>query len=463
MPVTFDGSGSSDSVGILSYNWDFGDGTTGNGTQPTHTYNTAGTYTVTLTVTDIALQTATDTASVVVSVGSPPVADPGGPYTTNESLPIRFDGSSSTDDYGIVSYEWEVGSLVTVLEDSFDGTTIDATRWLYPASGVTQNNAITLTGGSWWGSRYLFSQGNFIVKGGDVLQGQVNQTAGGYLMIGFKDTSTNYSYTAMPYAFYFAIGGFHVYESGAHRGSFGSYSSNTLYDVKIVLKGDGGNPTGALYYYKPATSTTWTLLYDSNYAPGYDTMKVGVSYYSGTFVVDNISLTSGIWKLTGERPVGIFTQAGTYPVTLKVTDSAGQSHSASTTLTVSPDPVVITVPWQFSGGIEVPHDTWSGEEVILKAVVKSRHGPLTYTWDFGDGTSASGTVTDLYNVSARHTYTAASGTPFVARLTVTDTDGRTASDTFPIIVREKSLDVEINKAIDDGLWYLHTTQDRRKQ
>ena len=53
--VTFDASGSYDLDGsIVSYEWDFGDGTTETTTSPTiqHTYSSGGIYTVTLTVTD---------------------------------------------------------------------------------------------------------------------------------------------------------------------------------------------------------------------------------------------------------------------------------------------------------------------------------------------------------------------------------------------------------------------------
>lgn len=52
-PVQFDGGGSSDPDGVVTaYEWDFGDGTTRTGPTPTHAYNTGGSYTVTLIVTD---------------------------------------------------------------------------------------------------------------------------------------------------------------------------------------------------------------------------------------------------------------------------------------------------------------------------------------------------------------------------------------------------------------------------
>ncbi|RME28685.1 MAG: PKD domain-containing protein, partial [Candidatus Zixiibacteriota bacterium] len=52
-PVSFSSAGSNDPDGsITAYSWDFGDGATSTAANPTHTYSAAGTYTVTLTVTD---------------------------------------------------------------------------------------------------------------------------------------------------------------------------------------------------------------------------------------------------------------------------------------------------------------------------------------------------------------------------------------------------------------------------
>ncbi len=53
VPIQFNGTGSNDPGGVIvAYDWNFGDGGTGTGATPTHTYSNPGFYTVTLCVTD---------------------------------------------------------------------------------------------------------------------------------------------------------------------------------------------------------------------------------------------------------------------------------------------------------------------------------------------------------------------------------------------------------------------------
>lgn len=70
--VTFDASGCSDNVGIVSYKWDFGDGSTGTGIFTTHVYTDYGSYVVTLTVWDAAGNSNTDEMTVNVEEATMP-------------------------------------------------------------------------------------------------------------------------------------------------------------------------------------------------------------------------------------------------------------------------------------------------------------------------------------------------------------------------------------------------------
>ncbi len=120
MPVTLDGSGSTDTDGtIVSYDWDFGDTMIGTGMSTTHTYATPGTFTVTLTVTDDAGATNSVMTDIIVTVGAPPGNIPpaamiSGPTTGTEGMAVTFDASGSLDlDGMIVSYDWDLGDTMT--------------------------------------------------------------------------------------------------------------------------------------------------------------------------------------------------------------------------------------------------------------------------------------------------------------------------------------------------------------
>lgn len=64
--VFFDASRSTDNIGIIDYKWDFGDGSNGSGMATNHVYDAAGVYTVTLTVTDVSSNIASDVIVITV-------------------------------------------------------------------------------------------------------------------------------------------------------------------------------------------------------------------------------------------------------------------------------------------------------------------------------------------------------------------------------------------------------------
>ncbi|MBF0490990.1 MAG: PKD domain-containing protein, partial [Candidatus Omnitrophica bacterium] len=91
MSVKFDASHSTDSNGtIVSYTWDFGDGTTGSGQTISHVYNSSGTFNTMLTVTD---------NQGLIGIGSVSV-------TATEPLPSVPTGLSATGGNGQVALTW---------------------------------------------------------------------------------------------------------------------------------------------------------------------------------------------------------------------------------------------------------------------------------------------------------------------------------------------------------------------
>lgn len=104
----------------------------------TSTANWQGVEMVTLTATDSDGGSASDTVKVTVGPAptGAPTADANGPYSGYEDEQIKFDGSHSTDDGVIVSYEWDFG-------DGFNGSGIQPVH-IYNRDGI-YNVTLTVT------------------------------------------------------------------------------------------------------------------------------------------------------------------------------------------------------------------------------------------------------------------------------------------------------------------------------
>ncbi len=118
--IAFTGGASSDpDSDVLTYSWSFGDGRSATGVAPTHAYDVAGIYTVSLTVSDGRGGSDTATSTATISVAQPrenrsPIANAGGPYSGETGIPIAFDGRASTDPDGdALIYAWSFGDGAT--------------------------------------------------------------------------------------------------------------------------------------------------------------------------------------------------------------------------------------------------------------------------------------------------------------------------------------------------------------
>jgi len=158
LTCTLDGTSSTDDGGIVAYAWDLGKfpEPTATGAVVSVTYPHEGTRTVTLTVRDASGLTSSTTQSFEVGETSAPPPSPNqapvADFTVScdATFACTLDARGSTDDQGVVAWEWDLGrfpdpaasgSLVTVVYPHEGARTVTLT--VRDANGLTSSKTRT--------------------------------------------------------------------------------------------------------------------------------------------------------------------------------------------------------------------------------------------------------------------------------------------------------------------------------
>src|SRR5947207_605303 len=164
-------------------------------------------------------------------------------------------------------------------------------------------------------------------------------------------------------------------------------------------------PLSASFTFKPSSPDAGQAVSFTGSASG------GVSPYSYSWSFGDGGTASG--SLVSHT----FQSAGTYTVILTIKDSAGQIAKSSQTITVNARPSA-SISYSPSNPLPLLPVTFTGSAT-------GGTQPYSYSWDFGDGTTASGqTVSHSYLLPGS----------YVVTLTITDANGQTSTTSRTIIV-----------------------------
>jgi PKD repeat protein len=396
-------------VSGVRFTWEFGDGATASGAPTTHRYSRAGTYTITLRVTNDIGQAATSARTLTVSSTSPQVV---ARFTFSPTTPainedVFFNASSSTVDNG--TFAWDFGdglsgSGVTPRHQYARGGTYTVTLTVTNDLGQTSTMAGTITVSATSTqvvASFTFSPTTPGINEDVFFNASASTPINGSFIWDFGDGSRGSGVTS------------------THRYSQAATYTVTLTDTNSI--GQSSTTTRAI----PVSATSTQVVASFTFSPTTPGTNQDVFFNaststpsSGTFAWDFGDGSRG----SGATPTHQYLQAATYTVTLTVTNTIGQSATTSKTITVSPNSMVAD--FAFS-----PTDPTisSGTNVnVIFDATPSSPGVTTWTWDFGDGTAAG--------AGQKTTHTFLKAGTWIVRLTVTDSAGRTATTTKSVKV-----------------------------
>lgn len=391
--LTFDGSTSLDKDGaLIAYQWAFGDGATGSGVRVTHAYKKSGNYTVVLTVQDDS-QTDSDRRcdSLQVFINEPPVAHAGEDQLVTDSE-VTWSAAASRDQDGeIISYEWDFG-------DGSLGTGI-APIHVYRKPG-TYTGKLTVTDNSGTRNNQTSDAFQVIVNekpfadAGPDQKGAAGQTFT-FDGSGSQDPDGNIA------AYLWDFGDGHS-ASGGHTSH--AYSKPGVYTARLTVKDNTGHPQAAdfdeavVVVNGPPTAKAGS---DVLTVPG-DAVTFDASH---SFDLDKDAL-SYTWQFSdGKHQAATaqvrrtFPSPGTYAAILTVSDNSSTENS------ISRDTVLVRI--NSAPIANAGKNIYSCDKTLLfdgSASTDPDGDPLSYTWNFGDGSKPAAGMLALHKFTAAGTY-----------------------------------------------------------
>ncbi|MGB9135286.1 MAG: PKD domain-containing protein [Candidatus Bathyarchaeia archaeon] len=410
--IYFSASTSYDPDGsIVSYFWDFGDGSNFTGVTTQHAYSASRVYMVVLTITDDDGAVTSQSATKAVEVTAPLALFTESAQTayTGETVTLNASGSYDPDGY-ITQYFWTFGD-----GSNASGMTVThayAENGIYTVSlTVTDNDGATDIASATKSILNRPPVTSFTESAQTVYMGQPI----------IFDASSSYDPDGLIASYFWAFGdGPNATGIVAEH----TYSENGTYTVTLTLTDDDGTSTSA----SAAKTILWNEKPVASFVESAQTLYTGEAIYfdaSASYDLDG-SISSYFWDFgDGSNSAAIvanhtYVDNGGYTVTLTVTDDVGaRSTSTSTKVILNRSPV--------ASFTESSTTVYTGETIMLNASGSyDLDGTIVdFLWDFGDGTNASGVIIS-------HSY-ADNGTYTVA-LTVADDNGAQNSTTATKIV-----------------------------
>jgi PKD repeat protein len=357
-PLTVNFTNTSTGTTGASYDWNFGDSTTSNVSNPTYTFTTPGTYSVVLTVTNST--GCLDTVFQNIQVYSTPTALASTSDTSGCSpLSVQFNNGS----LNATSYQWNFGN----------GITSSATNpvYQYNNGGLYTASLIAINSN---GCRDTFILPYSInVKQSPLASFNMSSATGCTpLSVAFTNSSQN---TAGPVWNWSFGNGF---TSNAQNPST-IYADSGHYQITLWVM----NSNGCM---DDSTQTILANLTPTAQASTFDTL--GCSPYQVSFSNNSIHATSYQWNfgdgITSTTPVPnhTYTNAGNYTITLTAISSAGCSDTLTlaNTVTVNQTPVAAFATSTNTGCTPLSVGLTNTSTQIIGA---------TYSWDFGNGTTSN--------------------------------------------------------------------------